>query len=75
MLCQHRRLLGTHPPVIAFIVLSIVGMLPIAPAPLAALSVWTKAEVTSPKADPISDATINAKTRRPDLELGDGAVH
>lgn len=55
----------TTPPVAAFIVLSIVGMLIIASAPLAALSVWTKAEVTSPKADPVSDAKINAQNQAP----------
>jgi len=35
----------------------------IASAPLAALSVWTKAEVTSPEADPVSEAKINAQNK------------
>jgi len=39
----------TAPPVTAFIVLTIVGMLIIGLAPLAMLSVYDKAEVTSPQ--------------------------
>lgn len=55
----------TTPPVAAFIVLSIVGMLVIALAPVAVLSVYQKAEVTAPKADPVGDAKINAQTTTP----------
>lgn len=55
----------TTPPVTAFIVLSIVGMLIIGLAPVAVLSVYQKAEVTSPKADPVGDAKINSQNKAP----------
>jgi len=55
----------TTPPVTALIILSILGMLVIGLAPLAVLSVYDKAEVTSPKADPVSDAKINAQNKMP----------
>ena len=40
-------------------------MLVIALAPVAVLSVYQKAEVTAPKADPVGDAKINAQTTTP----------
>lgn len=55
----------TSPPTTGFIILSVIGILTIATIPIFAVTLYDRTEITSPQADPVGDAKINAQNSKP----------
>ena len=55
----------TNPPATGFIVLSVFGVLMLATIPVIALTLYDESAVTSPHADAVGDAKLNAQNKAP----------
>ena len=55
----------TSPPITGFVILSIIGILMLATIPVVALTLYDRTEITSPQADAVGDAKINAANEKP----------
>lgn len=55
----------TTAPANAFIILSVIGILLIATIPIVGLTHYDRTEITSPQADTVGDAKINAQNNTP----------
>ena len=53
------------PPTTGFIILSAICILLLATIPVVALTIYDRTEVTSPQADTVGDAKINAQNSKP----------
>ena len=55
----------TNPPATGFIVLSVFGILMLATIPVIALTLYDESAVTSPHADAVGDAKLDAQNKAP----------